>query len=215
MLSSQTKNAPKKSTSEFPIVPGRERYSNRFTLKELNRLEFSTLNKQDKNRFLESIYYHFGQKMYARCCHLLKNEVEAQDALHDIFLKLPDKLPSFRHRASLSSWIYALVSNHCIDLQRKNKRRLQKQCNINKEALAKELEFGPVNKDILEEIRRLKENMKKLPIEDQDLLAEKYFEETSIKELARKNFLSESATKMRLLRAKKRLRLVAAATAEG
>jgi len=59
--------------------------------------------------------YHF-------CLAFLKNPAFAEDAAQEILLKAFKSISSFKKSSSLSTWIYSISYNHCIDVCRKNSR---------------------------------------------------------------------------------------------
>jgi RNA polymerase sigma-70 factor, ECF subfamily len=72
---------------------------------------------------VEEIYRRFAPAIHRRCRAILASEEEALDALHDIFLKLYDKLSTFRGDAELMTWLYRLSTNHCLNRLREQKTR--------------------------------------------------------------------------------------------
>jgi RNA polymerase sigma-70 factor (ECF subfamily) len=50
---------------------------------------------------------------------MLGNAHDAQDAAQDVFLKAFQALPRFEPGASLSTWLYRIAINTCIDYKRK------------------------------------------------------------------------------------------------
>lgn len=48
---------------------------------------------------------------------------EAEEVLHEVFLRAIEKLDSFRHDASPVTWLYRLTTNYCLNRLRNNSRR--------------------------------------------------------------------------------------------
>jgi RNA polymerase sigma-70 factor, ECF subfamily len=48
---------------------------------------------------------------------------EAEEVVHEIFLKVLERFDGFRHDASPMTWLYRLVTNHCINRRRDQGRR--------------------------------------------------------------------------------------------
>ncbi|MDI9320419.1 MAG: RNA polymerase sigma factor [Phycisphaerales bacterium] len=72
----------------------------------------------------EEIFIAHKDKVYTLCYRYLQQEQEAEDAVQDIFIKIFKKKDSFRAEAQMSTWIYRIGMNHCLDIL-KSKRRKQ------------------------------------------------------------------------------------------
>lgn len=70
---------------------------------------------------LETLYRDYAPVIFRRCLAILGDRDEASDATHDIFLKLRDAMATFEKRAKLSSWIYRVATNHCLNVLRRRK----------------------------------------------------------------------------------------------
>lgn len=71
---------------------------------------------------VEQLYAAYGPAIYARCSRLLRDEVLAEDATQDIFIKLlrhADRLPDAK---ALLPWIHRITTNHCFNLLRDARR---------------------------------------------------------------------------------------------
>jgi RNA polymerase sigma-70 factor, ECF subfamily len=77
----------------------------------------------DRYAFEELFYRHHRQ--LHRLARLTTNCPEdAADALQDAMLSAHRSAGSFRHDAAVSSWLYRIVVNACLDRLRRNKTRL-------------------------------------------------------------------------------------------
>ena len=52
---------------------------------------------------------------------MVKREIDREDLCQDVFLKVYDKLQSFRFGSKLSTWIGTIAYNTCVNYLRKNK----------------------------------------------------------------------------------------------
>lgn len=68
---------------------------------------------------LEALYRIFGDRVYRLCRSILGDDHAAEDASQEVFLRLFDKLRTFDGRSRLSTWIYRLTLNHCLNWRRK------------------------------------------------------------------------------------------------
>jgi len=72
----------------------------------------------DTSAFGDIVLKH-QDKVYNLCRYMLGNSHDAEDAAQDVFLKAYQALPRFQPDASLSTWLYRIATNTCIDYKRK------------------------------------------------------------------------------------------------
>jgi uncharacterized membrane protein len=71
---------------------------------------------------LESIYREHYRKVYNLCAYLLNSGHAAEDAAHEVFLRVHRNIGTFNPDYSPSNWIMKIASNYCMDLLRKRGR---------------------------------------------------------------------------------------------
>ena len=52
---------------------------------------------------------------------MLGNNAEAEDATQEVFVKLWKNLSAYRNENNLSTWLYRITSNHCLDKLKQQK----------------------------------------------------------------------------------------------
>jgi RNA polymerase sigma-70 factor (ECF subfamily) len=62
---------------------------------------------------LEAAYRRFGLQVYRRCLRLLRNEAEAEDAAHEVFIRAREALPDSEEEAM--AWLYRVSTNYCLN----------------------------------------------------------------------------------------------------
>ena len=72
-------------------------------------------------RMQEELYKRFSPKMYAVCLRYASNADEAQDILQDGFIKVFNKLDSFRGDGSFEGWVRRIFVNTAIEYFRRKK----------------------------------------------------------------------------------------------
>ncbi|MEM7371498.1 MAG: sigma-70 family RNA polymerase sigma factor [Bacteroidota bacterium] len=172
---------------------------------QLTELSDETLVKQlldtGKDRYFEELYRRYSQKVYYQCLSYTKDSESAKDLMQDSFMRLYDKLGKFSFRSSLSTWVFQLVRNLCLDY-------LRKQTNWkHEEEMTEEAEMPEIEeKELLGlDARRLTIAMRSLSFQDQELLMLKYGHEWRINDISEITNLSVPAIKMRLKRAKSKV----------
>lgn len=69
----------------------------------------------------EELFYRHHRQLY-RLAHISsRNPEDAADALQDAMLKAHRSAPAFRHDSAVSSWLYRIVVNACLDRLRRHK----------------------------------------------------------------------------------------------
>jgi RNA polymerase sigma factor (sigma-70 family) len=71
----------------------------------------------------QRLYEEYYGKMMSICLRYANYEDEAQDMLHEGFIKVFRYISSYKTGTSLSAWIRTVIVNTCIDHYRKNQRR--------------------------------------------------------------------------------------------
>jgi RNA polymerase sigma-70 factor (ECF subfamily) len=69
----------------------------------------------------EELFYRHHRQLYRLAKVTSRNPDDAADALQDALLSAHRNAPAFRHDASVSSWLYRIVVNACLDRLRRNK----------------------------------------------------------------------------------------------
>jgi len=156
--------------------------------------------------YFEEIYIRYALKIYQKCLSFTKDEAEAKDLAHDLFVKIYLSLKKFKGKSKFSTWIFAITYNYCVDFQAKKK----KQRSLAEE-LTREMEIA--DDEDLEDTLLVELNLKTLNIllekispSEKALLLMKYQDEMSVKEIADMLGAGVSAVKMKLKRSREKLR---------
>ena len=153
------------------------------------------------------LYERYALKVYNKCLSFSRNTQEAEDLCQDIFLKLLDKIKSFKGTAKFSTWLYSFTYNHCVNYYHRNKFRKFEKNTSNIEQMCDEVKAQTNDEDFgqLLKLEKFSEALELIPNEDKQILMLKYQEFKSIKDLMVLHNAGESAIKMRLKRAKEKL----------
>jgi len=71
----------------------------------------------------ENIVVRYNRRIYAVAYRYVKNSEEAADITQEIFIRVWEKLDSFRGESKFSTWLYQLAGNHCKNRLKALKRR--------------------------------------------------------------------------------------------
>lgn len=73
-------------------------------------------------RAQKMLFHKFGPKLFAVCMRYAKSQDEAQDMLQDGFVKIFEKLISYKGEGSFEGWMRRIMVNTCLDEIRRTKK---------------------------------------------------------------------------------------------
>ncbi len=159
--------------------------------------------KTQRNPYFEALYTRYCDKVYRKCLSFTKNSERAEDFTHDIFIRVVTKLSGFREQAKFSTWLYSVTYNYCMD-QMRSPRQKEVYSDEPYEGVGL---YDDDDAEVAEmEAQRLSKALDHLTPDERGLLMMKYQDDTSIRDIADAQQITESAVKMRLMRAKEKLR---------
>jgi RNA polymerase sigma-70 factor (ECF subfamily) len=147
------------------------------------------------------------REVYTLCLRILGNPDDAAEATQDAYLKVWRGLSGFRGEAQFSTWLYRVASNTAISKHRGRSRRSRET-----EAVETRLEQvpGPVSVEDAAgarlEVAALEAALARLPEIYRDAVVLRDVYGYSIEEVASQLKISETATKVRVHRGRKRLK---------
>lgn len=157
---------------------------------------------RQQSELFHVLYERYIDKIYFKCFNFTKDEATAKDLSHDILVKIFTSIKKFKGRSTFSLWVHSITYHYCIDYLRLRKKIKVEQLDGRQDWTAEENEAK-----LLKEfkLQRLVVLLDRLKAEDKMILRMFYQDNLPIKKIAVLMGLKESATKMRLKRAKERL----------
>jgi len=137
---------------------------------------------------------------------IVKVREEAEEVAQDSFIKAFQSLGSYRGESKFSSWLYSIAYRKALDAIRKNKRNnnleliediTEGECSTIENALSY-LEHQ-------ERKEAIQECILQLPEQEAAIITLFYFDDHSIKEIAKITQLTEDNIKVKLYRSRKKL----------
>lgn len=173
------------------------------TNKELHLVQ--RIRKGETHAFTELVD-GYKDLVYTLALRMLRNREEAEEVAQDSFIKVFNALKQFKGDSKISTWIYRVTYNTCLDRIKQNK---QNRLFIDSENL-EEFAFVDMNnaldKMLNEERKELMENcLAQLSAKDAGLLTLFYFEEKSLLEIEKILNIPVNSLKVRLFRARKKM----------
>lgn len=144
---------------------------------------------------LEEIYEFYADMLYRIAFAQLGNDADAQDVVHDVFIKYLTKVPIFLSDEHQKAWMIRVTINHCHDIARRTSIR---------KTLPLE-EASHVTVEAPHDLDSLMDTLSCIPEKYRDTVILHYLEGFSVQETAKILGISLSATKMRLSRAREQL----------
>ena len=72
---------------------------------------------------LRELYEEYSEDLFAVAYRLTESSADARDVLHDVFLRLPRALRTFKGRGSLGPWLRAVTTRAALTRLRSQRRR--------------------------------------------------------------------------------------------
>ena len=145
----------------------------------------------------KNLYERYYTMVYRLSLLLLKNTQDAEDATQTIFLKVMEKQPVFADEDHTRAWLLTVTRNYCRDVQRSFWHK-------------KRTDMEQLPEQVVEPFDRqeslLFEIFQALPKKQREVVYLYYFEDYSIKEIAKLLERNESTIQSQLFAARKRMK---------
>ncbi len=139
--------------------------------------------KRGKEEAYRQLVEDYGNKLLKTCYLILKDREEAEDVVQETFIKVFQKVETFREESGLYTWIYTIALN----LSRDRLRRKKDMLTLEDELIGDNDVESHVEMSIDREI--LRKEIFELNSLYREVLVLFYFEDLSIKEIS--NLLNE------------------------
>ncbi len=144
----------------------------------------------------------YQQRVWSICFRLLNNEHDAADAAQEVFVRVFVNRAKFAGRSAFSTWLHGIAVRTCLTLRRSRGRRQRHEQAAWSDASKqsdRSANESAAKSDVMQMLDILGD-------EDRAMLILKYAEGNTFEELAEIFELSVSACKMRVTRAREKLR---------
>lgn len=162
----------------------------------------------NQDDYAELVRRHHA-RVFTLCVSMLGASA-ADDAAQEVFLKAFDRLKDFRRDSQLSTWLYRVASNHCLDLLRKEGRRKSESLEDLTEREGSRLQKLLVDPSdaqrSLEDTELVRAVLAKLPEDYRLILVLREMEGLEYKELMETLDCSMDSVKAKLQRARKQFK---------
>lgn len=145
------------------------------------------------------------QRLFHLAYRLLKDQMEAEDALQEVFVKVYEHAHRFKPQAAVAAWLNRITANHCLN----RLRRKHPADSLDQEEAPGVADGGPTPLEAMEEAdlsQRLEALLAALPENQRRALILKRFAGLSYQEIGEEMGLSPQAVDGLLKRARKTLK---------
>lgn len=85
----------------------------------MTETEFIKQLKSQSRASYSKLLDDFQHKVYATCLSFVPNKEDAEDIAQDVFIEVFRSITKFKGQSKLSTWIYRITTNKCLEFIRK------------------------------------------------------------------------------------------------
>lgn len=159
--------------------------------------------KEGQTQYFSYIVEKYQDVVFSIAVKVLKNRDDAEEMAQESFIKAYKSLHTFKGKAKFSTWLYRITYNNCISEIRKRKMHFTSTDEIEVRDDESEINLDGIPEE--NRAKYVKAALEKLPEEEYTLVLLYYFEDQSIEEISNVTGLTDSNTKVKLHRARKKL----------
>jgi RNA polymerase sigma-70 factor (ECF subfamily) len=139
------------------------------------------IDRGERNRALGLLMERYGDRVYRFAHAMTRNATVAEDVRQQVFIEAHRDFERFERRASLRTWLFAIVRNRCLDstkIQRRWWRRFKNEAPKDPEAEPPDLDRGRI-------ARLLATCLEKLAPSAREAVVLRYLEELSYEDASK------------------------------
>ena len=156
---------------------------------------------QDKTA-LEQLYERYVDKMLGLACHILKNQDDAEEIVHDVFIEIWNKAKDYNaEKASVIGWMLLRVRSRCLD---KIRKRQTKRKYLEKQAIEAKIQSNNTL-DAYTDNKLLSKSLQILSDKQRLIIDLNYFKGLSCAEISHYYGIPLGTVKTRLLSAMQKM----------
>ncbi len=85
----------------------------------MNEQQFIILLKEGTNQAFGQLLDEYQQKVFGTCISFVPNQEDAEDIAQEVFIEVFNSIAKFKGDSKLSTWIYRITTNKCLEFIRK------------------------------------------------------------------------------------------------
>jgi len=169
-------------------------------------LELLTAFRQGDERAFAEFYTRYKSEIYTFVLRMLGGDTaEAGDAFQETFIKVYEKIETFRYGENVRGWLYMIARNIALNVYRS--KRPEETIELHQNLPNNDRRYSPEFSGEQNSLRMaLEEAITRLPIEFREPFILREFDGLAYPEIAEITGTSMTVTKVRIHRAKQKLR---------
>jgi len=157
------------------------------------------LEKPSSEKAFAELYARYSPRIFAYCRRILGDYDRAQDAFQETFVKFFNSAQQEREMTNVPAYLLRIARNLCLNMQRSNKG----QISLEEYHLPSSYDMSHDKKELLSLITQA---METLPLDYKEAFILREYEGLSYQEIADMTESSLSTVKIRIYRAKQKIR---------
>jgi RNA polymerase sigma-70 factor (ECF subfamily) len=109
----------------------------------LKEQDFIKELKQGKQSAFSQLLDDYQQKVFSTCISFVPNKEDAEDVAQEVFLEVFKSIHKFKGDSKLSTWIYRITTNKCLEFIRK--KNTKKRFAFMQSIMGNEIPFDKTN----------------------------------------------------------------------
>lgn len=155
---------------------------------------------------IETLVRKYGNDVLHTAYMYVKDNHLAEDIFQDVFIKVNQKLSTFRGGSSIKTWIIRITINTSKDyLKSAWNQKVVPMTEFQENTFASEDDYTAIEQE--DENQLIRQTVMKLPDKFKDIVLCVYYHDMSIKESALLLHIAEGTAKSRLSRAKDKMKI--------
>lgn len=161
--------------------------------------------RRGSNDAFESLYHFYYKRIYGLALRYLKDPILAEDAVHDVFIKLWEFRSNLKKGKSIQGFLFSTLKHHVLNMIREKERRILRQFEYSD--THKNTSEQADNQVLLSDYERIfKEGFQQLPERKQLVFKLKRVQGLTDQQIATKLGISKNTVKSQFYRATKFIR---------
>lgn len=109
----------------------------------MNEEDFIKYLQSGKEAAFSKLLDGYQQKVFGTCISFIPNKEDAEDVAQEVFLEIFKSISKFKGNSKLSTWIYKITTNKCLEFIRK--KNTKKRFAFMQTILGNEIPFDQTN----------------------------------------------------------------------
>lgn len=146
-----------------------------------NELINALMQPQSRKRAFEQVVNDYSPQLYSLIRKMVLDHDDADDIIQEVYIKAWTSLDSFRGDSKISTWLFRITYNECLQFLQKKKRTVSldsQECSIVHQLISDEYFDGD------ETEAQLQEALQTLPEKQRFVFDLKYYQELKYEEIS-------------------------------